>query len=78
MNNLAVLFAKRGDLDQARGFAEKAVKIEPNYTRGHLTLGSIYGNMNLSTRRTRVHKVLEIDPSIRQRRNPRQLRAGHI
>ena len=41
-NNLAVLYAKRGELAQAREELELAVKASPDYAVAHENLGDIY------------------------------------
>ena len=41
-NNLAVLFAGRGELDKARAALERAISAQPNYALAHENLGDIY------------------------------------
>jgi tetratricopeptide (TPR) repeat protein len=44
-NNVAVLFAARGELDRARAALENAVRALPSYTLGHENLGDVYLRM---------------------------------
>ena len=41
-NNLAVLYAGQGQLDQARAALEMAIRINPSYAIAHENLGDIY------------------------------------
>lgn len=41
-NNLAVLYAKQGDLDAARKWLEKALATQPAYAAAHRNLGDVY------------------------------------
>lgn len=44
-NNLAVLYAQRGDLDRARAALENAVRALPAYALAHENLGDVYLRM---------------------------------
>jgi Tfp pilus assembly protein PilF len=63
MNNLASMYMEIGRLDDARRYAAQAVEVEPNYLKGHLTLGFVYmrlGEMDLSEKEFK--RALEINP----------------
>ncbi|MBT8137749.1 MAG: FHA domain-containing protein [Gammaproteobacteria bacterium] len=53
-NNLAVLLAERGELDQARAELEKAIRLAPGYTCAHENLGDLYLQLAGSSFRTAV------------------------
>ncbi|WP_218242896.1 tetratricopeptide repeat protein [Comamonas fluminis] len=44
-NNLAVIYARQGDLDKARAALESAVRNNPNYAVAHENLGDIYARL---------------------------------
>ena len=44
-NNLAVIYARQGELDKARGALESAVRNNPNYAVAHENLGDIYARL---------------------------------
>lgn len=44
-NNLAVLYADKGDYDKARRSLEKAIKTHPSYATAHENLGDIYARL---------------------------------
>jgi Flp pilus assembly protein TadD len=44
-NNLAVIYARQGDLDRARSALEVAVRNNPNYAVAHENLGDIYARL---------------------------------
>ncbi|MBF0144313.1 MAG: tetratricopeptide repeat protein [Magnetococcales bacterium] len=44
-NNLAVLYAEKGDLEKARESLQKAIKTHPSYATAHENLGDIYAKM---------------------------------
>ena len=44
-NNLAVIYARQGDLDRARSALEAAVRNNPNYAVAHENLGDIYARL---------------------------------
>jgi Flp pilus assembly protein TadD len=44
-NNLAVLYAARGDFPKARDALESAVRANPNYETAHENLGDVYARM---------------------------------
>lgn len=44
-NNLAVLYAAKGDYDKARVTLEKAIRTSPSYMTAYENLGDIYGKM---------------------------------
>ena len=44
-NNLAVIYARQGDLDKARAALEAAVRNNPNYAVAHENLGDIYARL---------------------------------
>jgi Flp pilus assembly protein TadD/ketosteroid isomerase-like protein len=44
-NNLAVLYAAKGDYDKARVTLEKAIRTNPSYMTAYENLGDIYGKM---------------------------------
>jgi ketosteroid isomerase-like protein len=44
-NNLAVLYAGKGDYDKARTTLEKAIRTNPSYMTAYENLGDIYGKM---------------------------------
>ena len=44
-NNLAVIYARQGDLDRARTALESAVRNNPNYAVAHENLGDIYARL---------------------------------
>ena len=41
-NNLAALYAARGDYDKARGELEQAIRLKPDYAAAHENLGDVY------------------------------------
>jgi Flp pilus assembly protein TadD len=64
MNNLAILYLETGRLDEAAEYGNMAVRTEPNYANGHLTLGSIYATAgDLDRAETEFAKALELDPA---------------
>lgn len=60
-NNLAVIQAARGDLDQARASLEAALRAQPGYAVAHQNLGDIYAQL---ARRSYM-QALQLDPSNR-------------
>ncbi len=44
-NNLAVLYANRGEYDKARGALEMAIRTHPSYATAHENLGDVYAKM---------------------------------
>ena len=44
-NNLAVLYAAKGDYDKARVTLEKAIRTNPSYMTAYENLGDVYGKM---------------------------------
>jgi len=44
-NNLAVLYAAKGDYDKARATLEKAIRTNPSYMTAYENLGDVYGKM---------------------------------
>jgi Flp pilus assembly protein TadD len=44
-NNLAALYAARGQLNQARAALETAVRMNPNYATAHENLGDVYARL---------------------------------
>ena len=44
-NNLAVIYARQGDLDKARAALESAVRNNPNYAVAYENLGDIYARL---------------------------------
>ena len=44
-NNLAVLYAAKGDLDQARAYLLEAIRLHPSYATAHENLGDVYGKL---------------------------------
>ena len=44
-NNLAVIYARQGELDKARGALEAAVRNNPNYAVAYENLGDIYARL---------------------------------
>jgi len=46
-NNLAVLFARKGDIENARTALETAIRTAPNWATAHENLGDIYTRMAL-------------------------------
>lgn len=85
-NNLAVLHAKSGDLDQARLALEMAVRANPDYAVAHENLGDIYSrlaaqqyqksqsldafNKPLDKKLKTLSEVVEISPQAFVPRNP--------
>ncbi len=47
-NNLAVLYAARNEIDNARASLEMAVKTNPNYATAHENLGDVYARLAAS------------------------------
>jgi len=60
-NNLAVIHAARGDLDQARAMLEGALRAQPGYAAAHQNLGDVY--VQLAQRA--YTQALQADPSNR-------------
>ncbi|MDQ6621224.1 MAG: tetratricopeptide repeat protein [Pseudomonadota bacterium] len=46
-NNLAVLFARQGEIDSARTALETAIKTAPNWATAHENLGDVYSRLAL-------------------------------
>jgi tetratricopeptide (TPR) repeat protein len=44
-NNLAALYANRGELDKARAALESAIRLNPNYATAHENLGDVYARL---------------------------------
>ncbi len=44
-NNLAVLYAARNEIDNARASLEMAVRTNPNYATAHENLGDVYARL---------------------------------
>ena len=44
-NNLAVLYAGRGDFDKARAALESAIRANPGYATAHENLGDVYAQL---------------------------------
>jgi len=57
-NNLAALYAKRGDLAQARVTLETAVAANPAYAQGHQNLGTVYLRLALQA----YQRASKVDP----------------
>jgi tetratricopeptide (TPR) repeat protein len=67
MNNLAIMYMETGDMEGAAEYGEMAIRTEPNYSNGHLTLGSVYATMgDLGRAETEFKKVLELEPGNRR------------
>jgi tetratricopeptide (TPR) repeat protein len=63
MNNVAVMMIQTGHLDEARGFAERAVKTEPGYANGHVTLGTIHAmSREYDAAEGEFREALRLDP----------------
>ena len=77
MNNLAIMYMETGNLGKAVEYGEMAVRTEPNYANGHLTLGSIYATArDLDRAEREFTKALELDPANRNARaNLQKVRA---
>lgn len=58
-NNLAVLYAARGDYERARTALDAALRANPNYAVAHQNLGDIYAQL---ARLSYAH-ALQLDPS---------------
>jgi len=60
-NNLAVLQASQGRLEEARSLLKQAILAQPNYVTAHENLGDLYVSMAAESYR----RVLELDPNQR-------------
>ena len=58
-NNLAVLYAEKGQFRLAKEILEQAIKTNPSYLTAHINLGDIYTKMASEA----YNKALEIDKS---------------
>ena len=58
-NNLAVLYAEKGEFKLAKKILEQAIKTNPSYLTAHINLGDIYTKMATEA----YNKALEIDKS---------------
>ena len=58
-NNLAVLYAQKGQYDLAKEILEQAIKTNPSYLTAHINLGDIFTKMASEA----YNKALEIDKS---------------
>jgi tetratricopeptide (TPR) repeat protein len=58
-NNLAVLYANRGDYQSAQNALEKAIKTHPSYATAHVNLGDLYTRMASEA----YNKALAVDGS---------------
>ncbi len=69
MNNLAIMYMETGNLGKAVEYGEMAVRTEPTYANGHLTLGSIYATArDLDRAEREFARALELDPTNRTAR----------
>ncbi len=67
MNNLAIMYMETSRFDTAREYAEMAVRTEPSYANGHLTLGSVLATLgNLDRAEQEFARALELDPTNRR------------
>ena len=63
MNNLAVTYIKTQKMEEARRWAERAVRTEPGYVNGHVTLGAIYAMTGEFSKAEKEYETaLELDP----------------
>lgn len=78
-NNLAVLYAERGDLDKARGLLESAVRANARFSAAHENLGDIHtrlaaasyaqalkldaGNKSIAAKLKAVNELLPSQPA---------------
>ena len=58
-NNLAVLYAEKGQFSLAKEILEQAIKTNPSYLTAHINLGDIFTKMASES----YNKALEIDKS---------------
>ena len=58
-NNLAVLYAEKGQYDLAKEILEQAIKTNPSYLTAHINLGDIFTKMASEA----YNNALEIDKS---------------
>ena len=58
-NNLAVLYAQKGDFLAAKNALEKAIKTHPSYSTAHVNLGDLYTRMASES----YNQALQIDKS---------------
>ena len=58
-NNLAVLYANKGDYQSAQSALEKAIKTHPSYATAHVNLGDLYTRMASEA----YNKALAVDGS---------------
>ncbi|MBP2681098.1 MAG: Type phosphodiesterase / nucleotide pyrophosphatase [Candidatus Krumholzibacteriota bacterium] len=69
MNNLAIMYMETGNLGKAIEYGEMAVRTEPSYANGHLTLGSVYATArDLDRAEVEFARALELDPTSRNAR----------
>jgi tetratricopeptide (TPR) repeat protein len=57
-NNLAALYASKGEYEAARDALERAVRAQPSYATAHENLGDIYARLAAQS----YKKALELDP----------------
>ena len=66
MNNLAVMYIETGRLQDGMRLAEQAVKVEPGYANGHVTLGSVYAmTRRFDDAEREFREALRIEPDNR-------------
>ena len=66
-NNLAALYAKRGDLSQARATLETAVAANPSFALGYQNLGTLY--LQMASRAYQRAVTLNRSDTLSQQRN---------
>jgi Flp pilus assembly protein TadD len=68
-NNLAVLFAKTGNLDQAKEYLELALKVQPNFPTALENLGDVYTRLAART----YGKAVQMDKRLTESRRKMKL-----
>lgn len=58
-NNLAVLYAGKGQYDKARAALEMALRVHPNYGTAHENLGDVYAKLASES----YNKAVQLDPA---------------
>ncbi len=70
MNNLAIMNMELGRFDESIKYGEMAIGVEPKYSNGHLTLGSVYATVGRFEDAEREFlEVIELDPDNRRARS---------
>lgn len=68
-NNLAVIYARQGELDKARAALESAVRNNPNYAVAYENLGDIYARLAYQAyaqSRTKGGRPAALNPKLKQ------------